>query len=128
MRLDEIIQEASWKLAKSDATKRAERNAQRREKRAADRAERDAEKAASAAKEKKLLNKYWSVFTDEVAQGYPDSDPIDNLVQRYRDFDYDKLEAAAKMHGYDHPMDYYDELDAQIKADRAADDMMSKEF
>lgn len=91
------------RFAKSDDTKRAERNAKRRDQRSA---ERDAEKS----KNDKLLDKYWRVFTDMAAQTYPDADPIDACFQKYRDFDMDKLNAAAKKHGYDDPMDYWGEM------------------
>jgi hypothetical protein len=104
MKLSQITEAGMpGRFAKSDDTKRAERNAKRRDQRSA---ERDAEKS----KNDKLLDKYWRVFTDMAAQTYPDADPIEACFQKYRDFDMDKLNAAAKKHGYDDPMDYWDEM------------------
>jgi hypothetical protein len=58
-----------------------------------------------------LLDKYWRIFTDMVGQVYPDGDPIDMLFRKYRDFDMDKLNAAARKNGYQDPMDYWNEMD-----------------
>jgi hypothetical protein len=99
MRLDEITEAMPGRFAKSDDTKRAERNAKRR-----------AQRSAEKSKNDKLLDKYWRVFTDMAAQTYPDADPIDACFQKYRDFDMDKLNAAAKKHGYNDPMDYWEEM------------------
>jgi len=62
------------------------------------------------------LNKIWNAFEQTVANQYPDGDPIDVLLNKYQ-IDSDDLYSAAKANGYADPMDYWEEFDAQYKAD-----------
>lgn len=56
------------------------------------------------------LDALWQQFQQVAISHYPDADPVEVMLDRY-DVDMDLLMAAAKKGGYDHPMDWVDELD-----------------
>lgn len=59
--------------------------------------------------EEENLSALWNQFQQVAIETYPDVDPVESMMDRY-DVDMDILTAAANEHGYDHPMDWVDEL------------------
>ncbi len=71
---------------------------------------------AAKPSKKEKLNSIWNSFEQVVANTYPDTDPVEVFLSKY-DIDIEDLYQAAKVNGYADPMNYWEEFDAQYKAD-----------